>query len=175
MVLETPTRIEQHYAVLENPNFSPMGVLMRMIPAFGHFIPITSITLIYYYLNLKDVTFHLYLVPNDCTIRKAIDDEEMKFQYVRINKPPPVDSLYIGSRYIVSGSEKLEIIPMELELCYRSPGESQLFSEIYAGHMASGIKLQIRDKKHMNLIWEALLKPGKISLSPDTPKVEERQ
>ncbi|XP_076398933.1 NACHT, LRR and PYD domains-containing protein 1a-like [Peromyscus maniculatus bairdii] len=166
MVLETPTRIEQHYAVLENPNFSPMGVLMRMIPAFGHFIPITSITLIYYYLNLKDVTFHLYLVPNDCTIRKAIDDEEMKFQYVQINKPPPVDSLYIGSRYIVSGSEKLEIIPMELELCYRSPGESQLFSEIYAGHMASGIKLQIRDKKHMNLIWEALLKPGDLRPAP---------
>ncbi|XP_052614069.1 NACHT, LRR and PYD domains-containing protein 1a-like [Peromyscus californicus insignis] len=166
MVLETPTRIEQHYAVLENPNFSPMGVLMRMIPAFGHFIPITSITLIYYHLSLKEVTFHLYLVPNDCTIRKAIDDEEMKFQYVRINKPPPVDSLYIGSRYIVSGSEKLEIIPMELELCYRSPGESQLFSEIYIGHMASGIKLQIRDKKHMNLIWEALLKPGDLRPAP---------
>ncbi|KAL6039533.1 hypothetical protein STEG23_002340, partial [Scotinomys teguina] len=170
MVLETPTRIEQHYTVLENPNFSPMGILMRMIPAFGHFIPITSITLIYYHLNLKEVTFHLYLVPNDCTIRKAIDDEEMKFQYVRINKPPPVDSLYIGSRYIVSGSEKLEIIPKELELCYRSPGESQLFSEIYVGCMGSGIKLQIRDKKHMNLIWEALLKPGDLSPAlPMTP------
>lgn len=35
----------------------------------------------------------------------------MKFQFVRIHKPPPVDSLYIGSRYIVSGSEKLEITP----------------------------------------------------------------
>ncbi|XP_076400105.1 NACHT, LRR and PYD domains-containing protein 1b allele 4-like [Peromyscus maniculatus bairdii] len=83
-------------------------------------------------------------------------------KFIRINKPPPVDSLYIGSRYIVSGSKKLEIIPKELELCYRSPGESQLFSEIYVGHMGSGIKLQIRDKKHMNLIWEALLKPGII-------------
>lgn len=35
----------------------------------------------------------------------------MKFQFVRINKPPPVDSLYIGSRYMVTGSEGLEIIP----------------------------------------------------------------
>ncbi|XP_076398935.1 NACHT, LRR and PYD domains-containing protein 1b allele 3-like [Peromyscus maniculatus bairdii] len=140
---------------------------MRMISAVRHFIPITATTLIYYHLNLKEVTFHLYLVPNDCTIRKAINDEEKMSQFIRINKPPPVDSLYIGSRYIVSCSKKLEIIPKELELCYRSPGESQLFSEIYVGHMGSGIKLKIRDKKHMNLIWEALLKPG--DLRPTSP------
>ncbi|XP_059126646.1 NACHT, LRR and PYD domains-containing protein 1a-like [Peromyscus eremicus] len=166
MVLETPARVEQHHTILENPSFSPMGILLRMIPAVRHFIPITSITLIYYHLNLKEVTLHLYLIPNDCTIRKAIDDEEMKFQYVRINKPPPVESLYIGSRYTVSASKKLEIIPKELELCYRSPGESQLFSEIYVGHMGSGIKLQIKDKKHKNLIWEALLKPGDLRPTP---------
>ena len=35
----------------------------------------------------------------------------MSFQFVRIHKPPPVDSLYIGSRYIVSASKNLEIIP----------------------------------------------------------------
>ncbi|XP_076398906.1 NACHT, LRR and PYD domains-containing protein 1a-like isoform X3 [Peromyscus maniculatus bairdii] len=169
MVLETPARVEQHHTILENPSFSPMGVLLRMIPAVRHFIPVTSITLIYYYVSLKEVTFHLYLIPNDCTIRKAIDEEEMKFQFVRINKPPPLDSLYIGSRYTVSASKKLEIIPMELELCYRSPGESQLFSEIYVGHMNSGIKLQIKDKKHMSLIWEALLKPG--DLRPVLPMI----
>ncbi|XP_052052605.1 NACHT, LRR and PYD domains-containing protein 1a-like [Apodemus sylvaticus] len=169
MVLEMPARVEQHYAVLENPSFSPMGVLLRLIPAVGHFIPITSITLIYYHLYLEDVTFHLYLVPNDCTIRKAIDDEEMKFQFVRINKPPPVDALYVGSRYIVSGTKTVEIIPKELELCYRSPGESQLFSEICVGHMDSEIKLQLRDKRHMNLIWEALLKPG--DLRPTLPRI----
>ncbi|XP_060220988.1 NACHT, LRR and PYD domains-containing protein 1a-like [Meriones unguiculatus] len=169
MVLEKPARVEQHYTVLENPSFSSMGVLLKIFSAVGHNIPITSITLTYYHLSLKDVTLHLYLVPNDCTIRKAIDDEEMKFQFVRINKPPPVDSLYIGSRYIVSGSKKLEITPEELELCYRSPGESQLFSEIYVGHMDSGIKLQITDKKHNNLIWQSLLKPG--DLRPVLPRI----
>ncbi|GAB1296382.1 NACHT, LRR and PYD domains-containing protein 1a [Apodemus speciosus] len=169
MVLETPARVEQHYAVLENPSFSPMGVLLRLIPAVGHFIPITSITLIYYHLYLKDVTFHLYLVPNDCTIRKAIDEEEMTFQFARIHKPPPVDALYVGSRYIVSGSKKVEIIPKRIGAVLPNPGESQLFSEIYVGHMDSEIKLQLRDKKHMNLIWEALLKPG--DLRPTLPRI----
>ncbi|XP_028641762.1 NACHT, LRR and PYD domains-containing protein 1a-like [Grammomys surdaster] len=169
MVLETPARVEEHYAVLEGPSFSPIGVLLRLIPAVGQLIPITSITLIYYHCYLEDVTFHLYLVPNDCTIRKAIDDEEMNDQFVRIKKPPPVDALYVGSRYILSGSNEVEIIPKELELCYRSPGESQLFSEIYVEHMGSGIKLQIRDKRHMNLIWEAFLKPG--DLRPALPRI----
>uniref|UniRef100_A0A8C8UB05 NACHT, LRR and PYD domains-containing protein 1a-like n=1 Tax=Peromyscus maniculatus bairdii TaxID=230844 RepID=A0A8C8UB05_PERMB len=171
MVLETPARVEQHYAVLENPSFSLVGVLLRKIPFLRRFIRITSTTLIYYHFYLKDVRFHLYLVPNDCTIRKAIDDEEMKFQFVRINKPPPVDSLYIGSRYILSGSKNLKIIPKELKLCYRSPGKSQLFFEIYAGHIDSGIKLQIQDKKHRNLIWEALLTPG--DLRPVLPMIPE--
>ncbi|XP_041520305.1 NACHT, LRR and PYD domains-containing protein 1a-like [Microtus oregoni] len=162
IVLEVPARVEQCYTVLENPSFSPMGVLLRIMPAVRHFIPITSVTLIYYYLNLKEVTLHLYLIPNDWTIQKAIDEQEMRFQFVQIRKPPPVDSLYIGSRYIVSASKNLEIIPKELELCYRSPRESQLFSEIYVGRMGSGIKLQITDKKNGNLKWEALLKPGDL-------------
>ncbi|XP_075797925.1 NACHT, LRR and PYD domains-containing protein 1a-like [Microtus pennsylvanicus] len=165
MIVETPARVEQCYTILENPSFSPVGVLLRIYLTIRSLVPITPITLIYYHINVEEVTLHLYLVPNDCTVRKAIDDEEMKFQFVRINKPPPLGYLYIGSRYIVSASKKLEIIPEELELCYRSPGESQLFSEIYVDYMGSGINLQIRDKKSKKLIWEALLKPGDLRLA----------
>ncbi|XP_059126648.1 caspase recruitment domain-containing protein 8 [Peromyscus eremicus] len=166
MALEKPARVEQHYIVLENPSFSLMGVLLRMIPAAKCFIPITSTTLLYRPHHAKEVTIHLYLIPNDCTIRKAIDDEEEKFQFVRIHKPPPLDSLYLGSRYTVSGSEKLEITPKELELCYRSPGESQLFSEIYIGQVESDICLQLNQKISGSQVWEALLKPGDLRSAP---------
>uniref|UniRef100_A0A8C0W1V1 NACHT, LRR and PYD domains-containing protein 1 n=1 Tax=Castor canadensis TaxID=51338 RepID=A0A8C0W1V1_CASCN len=167
MLLEKPARVEPNYTVLENPSFSPIGVLLRMISATWRIIPITSTTLLYRHLEPKEVTFHLYLIPSDCTIRKAIDDEEAKFQFVRIHKPPPLGPLYLGSRYTVSGSGKLEIIPQELELCYRSPGQSQLFSEIFVGHLGSGIRLQMKDKKNETLVWEALLKPGKTRTSPE--------
>ncbi|KAL6039529.1 hypothetical protein STEG23_002336, partial [Scotinomys teguina] len=164
MALEKPARVEQHYIVLENPSFSLMGVLLRMIPVAQRFVPITSTTLLYRPHHAKEVTVHLYLIPNDCTIRKAIDDEEEKFQFVRIHKPPPLDSLYLGSRYTVSGSDKLEITPKELELCYRSPGESQLFSEIYIGHVESDICLQLSQKMSGNQVWEAFLKPDAPAL-----------
>lgn len=42
---------------------------------------------------------------------QAIDDEEAKFHGVRLQTSPPVDPLNFGSRYIVSGSAHLEIMP----------------------------------------------------------------
>ncbi|KAF4012265.1 hypothetical protein G4228_003552 [Cervus hanglu yarkandensis] len=164
MLLEKPARVTPCYATLENPSFSPMGVLLRMVHTALRFIPITSTVLLYHYLQPEEVTFHLYLIPSDCSIQKAIDDEEKKFQFVRIHKPPPLTPLYVGSRYIVSGSEKLEILPQELELCYRSPQESQLFSEFYVRHLRSGIRLQIRSKKDETVVWEALVKPAALRL-----------
>ncbi|XP_027622784.1 NACHT, LRR and PYD domains-containing protein 1, partial [Tupaia chinensis] len=111
MLLEKPSRVEPYYTVLENPSFSPMGVLLRMIHIALPFIPITSTVLVYYRLNAEEVIFHLYLIPSDCSIQKAIDDEEKKFQFVQIRKPPPLTPLYVGSRYTVSSSMQLEIIP----------------------------------------------------------------
>ncbi|XP_053528541.1 NACHT, LRR and PYD domains-containing protein 1 isoform X4 [Artibeus jamaicensis] len=161
IVLEEPARVEPHYVVLENPSFSPIGVLLRIIRAVLP-IPITSNVLLYYHLQHEDVTFHLYLIPNDCSIHKAIDDEEKIFQFVPLHKPPPLSSLYMGSRYTVSGSEEMEIIPQELELCYRNPGEAQLFSELHVGHLRSKIKLYLKQKEEGTLVWEALVKSGDI-------------
>ncbi|XP_045680247.1 NACHT, LRR and PYD domains-containing protein 1-like [Phyllostomus hastatus] len=168
IVLEKPSRVEPHYAVLENPSFSPIGVLLRIIHAVLP-IPITSNVLLYHHLQHGEVIFHLYLIPNDCSIRKAIDDEENTFQFVRIHKPPPMTPVYMGSRYTVSGSQEMEVIPQELELCYRNPGEAQLFSELHVGHFRSSIRLYLRHKEEGTLVWEALVKPG--DLRPETSLV----
>uniref|UniRef100_G1QBX3 NLR family pyrin domain containing 1 n=1 Tax=Myotis lucifugus TaxID=59463 RepID=G1QBX3_MYOLU len=170
ILMEKPASVEPHYIVLENPSFSPMGVLQRMIHT-ALCIPVISNVLLYYRLQSEEVNFHLYLIPSDCTVRKAIDDEEKKFQFFQIRKPPPLTPLYLGSRYTVSGSDKLEIIPEELELCYRSPGKPQLFSEFYVGHFVSGIRLQIKSKDDETVVWKALVKSG--DLRPEAPLVSQ--
>uniref|UniRef100_G1PZX1 NLR family pyrin domain containing 1 n=1 Tax=Myotis lucifugus TaxID=59463 RepID=G1PZX1_MYOLU len=167
ILMEKPASVEPHYIVLENPSFSPMGVLLRMIHT-ALCIPVISNVLLYYRLQSEEVNFHLYLIPSDCTIQKAIDDEEKKFQFFQIRKPPPLTPLYMGSRYTVSGSDKLKIIPEELELCYRSPGKPQLFSEFYVGHLGSGIWLQIKSKDDETVVWEALVKS--VNLPPEVPQ-----
>ncbi|XP_054565346.1 LOW QUALITY PROTEIN: NACHT, LRR and PYD domains-containing protein 1-like [Eptesicus fuscus] len=170
ILLEKPTRVEPHYIVLENPSFSPMGVLLRKIHSFLS-IPVISNVLLYHRLHPEEVNFHLYLIPSDCTIEKAINNEKKKFQFVQIHKPPPLTPLHIGSRYIVSGSQKMEILPEELELCYRSPGKPQLFSEFYVGHLGSGIQLQIKSKNDETVVWEAVVKSG--DLRPATTLVSQ--
>ncbi|KAM5273507.1 NACHT, LRR and PYD domains-containing protein 1-like [Ctenodactylus gundi] len=158
MLVEKPAKVEPHYVVLKNPSFSPMGVLLRVFPPARRFIPINSTTLLYRSLCPEEVTFHLYLIPSDYTIKKAIDEEEKSFHFVRIHKPPPVEALYIGTRYTVSSSSDAVINPKELELCYRSPRETQIFSEIYVPKFRTGIHLQMINKNNKAVVWMAVLK-----------------
>ncbi|XP_047563582.1 NACHT, LRR and PYD domains-containing protein 1 isoform X1 [Lutra lutra] len=164
MLLEKPTRVELYHVVLEDPSFSPIGVFLRTIHAALRFLPVTSMVLLYHHTRLDETVFHLYLIPSDCCVRKAIDDEEKAFQFVQIRKPPPLASLYLGSRYAVSSSEMLEAIPKELELCYRSPGQPQLYSEFYVGDLGSGLRLQLKEESGA-VVWEALVKPGDLQLA----------
>ncbi|XP_035889104.1 NACHT, LRR and PYD domains-containing protein 1a-like isoform X2 [Phyllostomus discolor] len=68
----------------------------------------------------------------------------------------------MGSRYTVSGSQEMVIIPQELELSYQSPGNAQLFSELHVGHLRSKISLYLRQKEGGTPVWEALLKSGDL-------------
>ncbi|XP_046933669.1 caspase recruitment domain-containing protein 8 isoform X1 [Lynx rufus] len=176
MVLEPPARVEPFYAILENPSFSLLGILLRLARGTCLSVPITSTALIYYHFHPEDVKFHLYLIPSDSLLTKAIDEEEAKFQGVRLQTSPPVDPLNFGSRYIVSCSPPLEIIPKELKLSYRNPGEIQVFSKVYAGRMKEPIMLEITEKRYKTLIWYTLVKPeelqfGATSAPPPLPAV----
>uniref|UniRef100_A0A2I2ZP49 Caspase recruitment domain family member 8 n=1 Tax=Gorilla gorilla gorilla TaxID=9595 RepID=A0A2I2ZP49_GORGO len=111
MVLEHPARVEPFYAVLEKPSFSLMGILLRIASGTCLSIPITSNTLIYYHPHPEDIKFHLYLVPSDALLTKAIDDEEDRFHGVRLQTSPPVEPLNFGSSYIVSNSANLKVMP----------------------------------------------------------------
>ncbi|XP_032624214.2 NACHT, LRR and PYD domains-containing protein 1a-like isoform X2 [Chelonoidis abingdonii] len=163
MTLESPSRINNYFAVLKNPSFSQLGVLWRKIRSTIKFIPIQSLMLIFRTLSAADVTLHLYLIPNDHSLRKAIEEEEMKWKSKHVPKPPQTDPLYIGSQYQVSGPSDLEITPMQLHFCYRSPGEQQSYIEIYTKELEKEIRLHVNGQDDGNLVWEALVRPGRIS------------
>ncbi|XP_068965094.1 NACHT, LRR and PYD domains-containing protein 12-like [Petaurus breviceps papuanus] len=168
LVLENPTRVESFHAILENPTFSPVGVLLRIMRS-NFKASIRSTTLIYYQLRAEDVTLHLYLIPSDCSIKQAIDEEEAKFRFLRLHKPSPITPLRIGSRFLVSGSKHLEIMPAELELCYQSPGKCQLFSEIYYSNVREKISLDLR-YPNGKLVWKTLVRLGDLKYAfPSAP------
>ncbi|XP_076987407.1 caspase recruitment domain-containing protein 8-like isoform X2 [Tamandua tetradactyla] len=159
LVLEQPAWVEPFHGVLENPSFSLMGLLLRIASGTRLSVPITSTTLVYHHSHPEESKFHLYLIPSDSVLRKAIDDEEANFHGERLQTSPPLEPLNFGSRYIVSGSAQLEIMPKELKLSYRSPGEIQPFAKIYAGQMKEKIELEITDKRVGTLVWKTSVKP----------------
>ncbi|CAM5100050.1 unnamed protein product [Natator depressus] len=175
-----------------------LGVLWRKIRSAIKFIPIHSLVLIYRTLSAADVTLHLYLIPNDHSLRKAIEEEEMKWKLRHVPKPPQTDPLYFGSWYQVSGPSDLEITPTarwcslltrldlsktsiptvitaccvlhnicerQLHFCYWSPVEQQSYIEIYTRVMEKEIRLHVNGQDDGSLVWEALVRPGDVSLS----------
>nr|XP_006116816.2 caspase recruitment domain-containing protein 8-like isoform X2 [Pelodiscus sinensis] len=170
MTPERPTSINRFFAVLKNPNFSQLGVVWRKLRSAFKFIPIHSLVLIYRTLSMADVTLHLYLIPNDHSLQKAIEGKETTWKSTHVPKPPQTDPLYFGSRYQVSGLENLQITPAQLDFCYRSPGEQQSFVEIYTREMKKEIRLQVQGQEDGSLVWETLVRPGDVRL-PASPSL----
>ncbi|XP_048677375.1 caspase recruitment domain-containing protein 8-like isoform X3 [Caretta caretta] len=164
MTLETPARIYVFRVVLENPSFSQLGVLWRKIRSTITFIPVHSLVLIYRALRAADITLHLYLIPNDHSLKKAIEEEETKLESKHIPKPPQTNALYFGSQYEVSGTSELKITPDQLELCYRSPADQQSYIELYMMDMEKEIKLHMKDRKDGKLVWKTFLRPGDVKI-----------
>uniref|UniRef100_A0A8C8S930 FIIND domain-containing protein n=1 Tax=Pelusios castaneus TaxID=367368 RepID=A0A8C8S930_9SAUR len=70
MTLEEPTQVKPFHAVLENPGFSLLGVLWRKIQAKCQ-AKIHSLALLYRALMAANTTLHLYLIPNDHSLKKV--------------------------------------------------------------------------------------------------------
>ncbi|XP_049661868.1 NACHT, LRR and PYD domains-containing protein 1b allele 2-like isoform X2 [Accipiter gentilis] len=71
MTLETPTRLIAFSAVLENPSFSLLGVLWRRLRSTLNSFPMHSSVLIFQQLSAANTTLHLYLIPDDKSVKQA--------------------------------------------------------------------------------------------------------
>ncbi|KAM6377576.1 caspase recruitment domain-containing protein 8-like [Pluvialis apricaria] len=164
MTLERPTRLIPFFAVLENPSFSLLGVLWRKLRSTLNSLPVHSSVLIFQQLSAANTTLHLYLIPDDKSVKQAIEKQEMDWNSKIIPKPPPFRPLFLGCLYRVTSTNSVEIMPEEqLPFCYRSPKEQQLFFEIYIRNMAEEIQLRMTDTRNDTEVWRASLRSGDIN------------
>ncbi|NXN38727.1 CARD8 protein, partial [Rhinoptilus africanus] len=165
MTLERPTRLIAFSAVLENPSFSLLGVLWRKIRSTLNSLPMHSLVLIFQQLHAARTTLHLYLIPDDNSVKQAIEKQEIKWNSKLIPKPPPFRPLFFGCIYRVTSTKAAEITPEEqLPFCYKSPKEQQLFVEIYIANVEEGTGLLITDTRDGIEVWRASLRSVKIDI-----------
>ncbi|KAM6339425.1 LOW QUALITY PROTEIN: caspase recruitment domain-containing protein 8 [Alca torda] len=106
-----PTRLIAFSAVLENPSFSLLRVLSRKIRSALYSLPVHSLVLIFQQLNAANTTLHLYLIPNDNSVKRAIEEQEINWNSKLIPRPPPFRTLFLGCDYHVTSTKHAEITP----------------------------------------------------------------
>ncbi|NXO47615.1 NLR1A protein, partial [Aramus guarauna] len=164
MTLERPTRLVAFSAVLENPSFSLLGVLWRRLRSTLSSFPMHSLVLIFQQLSAANTTLHLYLIPDDNSLKQAIERQEMNWNSKLIPKPPPFNPLFFGCIYRVTSTNSVVITPESyLPFCYKSPKEQQLFVEIYIKNMTEEIGLLMTDTRNGTVVWRASLRSGDIN------------
>ncbi|XP_053938739.1 caspase recruitment domain-containing protein 8-like isoform X2 [Cuculus canorus] len=167
MTLEKPTFLIPFYAVLKNPSFSLLGVLWRKMRSSFHSVPVHSLVLIFQQLSAANTTLHLYLIPNDKSVKQAIEKQEMDWKSKFIPKPPPLIPLFFGCVYRVAATNSVEITPDEhITLCYNSPKEQQQYVEIYIRNTDNDTELSLRNILNNVRVWRILLRSGDIKLPP---------
>ncbi|KAH1170581.1 hypothetical protein KIL84_006199 [Mauremys mutica] len=171
MTLEEPTRVRPFHAVLQNPSFSPLGVLWRKIQSKCQ-AKVHSLALLYRALRAANTTLHLYLIPNDRSLRQAVSDHESKCPSVRVHKPSRTKPLKFGSCCVVSSSSQLEVIPEELEFCYLGPKLEQPYLEIYTRDMQEGLQLSLLEKIEGEPIWKALVRPEDVRVCVSSAQMQ---
>ncbi|NXS72205.1 CARD8 protein, partial [Pandion haliaetus] len=164
MTLERPTRLIAFSAVLENPSFSLLGVLWRRLRSTLNSFPMHSLVLIFQQLSAANTTLHLYLIPDDKSVKQAIEKQEMNWNSKLIPKPSPFNPLFFGCIYQVTSTNSVVIMPeVSLPFCYKGPREQQLFVEIYIRNMAEEIRLSMIDTRNDTVVWRASLRSGRKS------------
>ncbi|KAM6247162.1 caspase recruitment domain-containing protein 8-like [Porphyrio hochstetteri] len=161
MTLERPTSLVAFSAVLENPSFSLLGVLWRRLRSTLHSFPAHSLVLIFQLLSAANTTLHLYLIPDDNSVKQAIERQESNWNSKVIPKPSPFSPLFFGCDYWVTSNNSVVITPEpRLPFCYKSPKEQQHFLEIYIKNMAEEMELRMTDKRNDTVVWRASLRSG---------------
>ncbi|XP_043373197.1 NACHT, LRR and PYD domains-containing protein 1b allele 2-like isoform X3 [Dermochelys coriacea] len=171
MTLEKPMQVRPFHAVLENPSFSLYGVVWgnRSKPS----ILIHSIVLLYWALKMAKTTLHLYIIPNDHSRFKAIDDYEKKCPSrlvstsLQTHKP-----LTFDSRYVVSSQSNIEVTPKELEFCNIQAECLQSYMEIYTKDIQWGLEFSLIEKINKEPIWEAHVRPEDATLSVSSAQTQ---
>ncbi|XP_053218073.1 NACHT, LRR and PYD domains-containing protein 1b allele 5-like [Podarcis raffonei] len=111
MSLQKPDRVGPLHAVLENPKLSPCGAVFKKF-WFKQKIKVHAVALLYEKLEVSAPIFHLYLLPNDSSFKKAVHEYEVKCHSRKMQKNPvTMKPLKIGSCFFVQKLDGVTIYP----------------------------------------------------------------
>uniref|UniRef100_A0ABM5EIK5 Pyrin domain-containing protein n=1 Tax=Pogona vitticeps TaxID=103695 RepID=A0ABM5EIK5_9SAUR len=172
MILEKPDKVENFHVVLYDPRFSLLGAICK-IPFLKQKIKVHAIVLLYQQLRLPYPILHLYLLPNDSSLKQAVHDNEVKWSN-RVPKPPGTTRpLKLETCYFVRTSHDVKISPEELILRYLDVDMEQQYLELCARNMEDELELNLIEKNKDASIWTSCVRREELTLDSVQEKKRE--
>ncbi|KAM5151693.1 NACHT, LRR and PYD domains-containing protein 1b allele 3-like [Mantella aurantiaca] len=174
LTLETPTRVEPYYVVLENPTFSPIGSIllypfMWIKDKITTLIPFHGMVLIYWKISgitdpeYRKFRIHLYLMPCDQSVEMDIDNQKKKLGFDRIHKPHQTDVLYNRRTYDVKASQNARVLPKTLLFRCSYIMELYPYTEITVGDKETNELIVMSVEDGESSVWQAEVDKGDIN------------
>ncbi|XP_067325706.1 NACHT, LRR and PYD domains-containing protein 1b allele 2-like [Anolis sagrei] len=172
MSLEKPDSVGSYHVELKNPAFSPRGVVFKR-PWFKRKIKVHAVALLYQDLRVQSMKLHFYLLPNDSSLKKAVNELELNYASQRIRKPPDtLKALKIGSCFSLRKMTDVAVCPEHLKLKYLPADMEQQYLEVYAKTMKDELSISLMEKYTNELVWMALIRKDDLK-STILPPIEE--
>ncbi|XP_020662938.3 up-regulator of cell proliferation-like [Pogona vitticeps] len=163
--LEKPDSVGPSHVEVKNPKYGPGGVVLEKC-SHQQEIKVHAVALLYQVLSTSRPTFHLYLLPNDPSRRKAVHENELTSRSKRVQKPPETAKpLVFGSSFFVRGSLEVEVCPKELKFRNLDASMEQQYLEVYAESMEDKLDLSLVEKTEDEVIWEACVRRDDLTPS----------
>ncbi|XP_060118391.1 NACHT, LRR and PYD domains-containing protein 3-like [Heteronotia binoei] len=162
VTLEKPDGVEPFHVVLKHLRFSPCGVVFKK-SFFKRKTKIHAAALLYQVHGVSPVKFHLYLLPRDCFLIKAIHMHELTCLSRRVEVPNKTTKpLTIGSCFLVSRSEDVKVSPKELKFNYLDVEVEQQYFEVCAQCTEAELELTLVEKMKNEIVWKVCVRPGEL-------------
>ncbi|XP_073510647.1 uncharacterized protein [Phyllobates terribilis] len=160
VTLETPSRLEAMYAVLQNPTFSRFGVILSSLKRRK--IRCHGMVLIFCNTIFRDnqnhvYRLHLYLLPRIRTAEKAVVNAERESSFQRVPKPPQTKNIYSKKNYKVIGSQNAVVDPPTLKFDSRLSNIYPYTEIKIRGEMDTEVNVSVLLEDNDDLVWRSVV------------------
>ncbi|XP_073403260.1 uncharacterized protein [Dendrobates tinctorius] len=169
MILETPSRVEAMYVVLENPTFSRFGVILSSLKKKK--IRCHGMVLLFCNTIVRDhrnhmYRLHLYLLPRIRTVEKAVENVERESSFQRVPKHPQTKNIYCKKNYKVVGSQNAIVDPPTLTFDSR-PSNIYPYTEIkIRGEMYMEVNVSVLLEEDDDTVWSSVVSAEEMLVLP---------
>ncbi|XP_068102671.1 NACHT, LRR and PYD domains-containing protein 1a-like [Hyperolius riggenbachi] len=182
MNLETPSRIETSYTVLENPSFSCLGPAVQ----YSCFAkkPIDCTVHLYFRVlcpNLEETReyrLHVYLIPAWENNLEKLEGMKVKRGFKRLEKPFQINAkMYAGQIYKVIVKKNANVYSQDQNLIYKIHNDitKTNFAEVNIEGSAETFSVMLESACEGKELWEAKLTRGDLtSLTEEMAKKQKR-